>query len=85
MYIVEAAAKTIRANCKLVAYCMKMLNLNSGGVTSTPPYVVAKGLPALIAFAINVGAMPTRKPKPIPCANAVSWRDHKNEMARNRK
>src|SRR5882724_6566393 len=63
------------------------LKLKSGGVTSTPPYVVEKGLPALIAFAISVGAIPARNaaPNTAPCRAVSIFRDNKNETKKNTK
>src|SRR5258708_5268275 len=61
--------------------------LNSGGVTSALPYVVEKGLPALIAFATSVGAMPARKAAPnnTPCGAVSIFRDRKNEATKKTK
>src|SRR5947199_46020 len=63
------------------------LKLKSGGVTSTPPYVVDKGLPALIAFAASAGTMPSKNaaPNTMTCSAVSILRDSKNEMKKNRK
>src|SRR5437762_11275477 len=63
------------------------LKLKSGGVTSTPPYVVDKGLPALIAFAASAGTMPSKNaaPNTMACSAVSILRDSKNEMKKNRK
>src|SRR5260370_35369675 len=63
------------------------MKLKSGGVTPGPPWVVEKGLPALIAFASSVGAIPAKNaaPNSAPCRPASIFRDNRNETKKKTK